>query len=99
SDEIMHGSSFTLDSLGDTMTAFGNTYLRVEGNTDTRGSAKLNKTLSEKRAESVKKYLVSHFGIPETRFQTIGEGASKPVASNETEAGRQQNRRTELKVP
>jgi outer membrane protein OmpA-like peptidoglycan-associated protein/ABC-type amino acid transport substrate-binding protein len=98
SDEIMNGSFFTLDSLGDTMTAFGNTFLRIEGNTDIKGSAKLNKTLSQKRADSVKKYLVDHFQIPETRFQTIGHGAEQPVASNETEAGRQLNRRTDIKV-
>ena len=98
SDEIMNGSYFTLDSLGDTMTAFGNTYLRIEGNTDIKGSAKLNKTLSEKRAESVKKYLVAHFSIDAGRFQTIGHGAENPVATNDTEAGRQQNRRTDIKV-
>jgi NitT/TauT family transport system substrate-binding protein len=98
SDEIMNGSFFTLDSLGDTMTAFGNTYLRIEGNTDSKGSAKLNKNLSQKRADSVKKYLEAHFAIPDTRFQTIGHGADDPVATNETEAGRQQNRRTDIKV-
>ncbi len=98
SDEIMHGSYFTLDSLGDMMTAFGNTYLRIEGNTDSKGSEKLNKTLSQKRADSVRKYLVTHFQIPDARFQTIGKGASDPVADNATEAGRQQNRRTDIKV-
>jgi outer membrane protein OmpA-like peptidoglycan-associated protein len=80
------------------MTAFGNTFLRIEGNTDIKGSAKLNRTLSERRAESVKKYLVQHFNIPETRFQTIGHGSENPVATNETEAGRQLNRRTDIKV-
>jgi outer membrane protein OmpA-like peptidoglycan-associated protein/ABC-type amino acid transport substrate-binding protein len=98
SDEIMNGSYFTLDSLGDTMTAFGNTFLRIEGNTDTKGSAKLNKNLSQKRADSVKKYLEAHFNIQDQRFQTIGHGADNPVASNDTEAGRQQNRRTDIKV-
>ena len=98
SDEIMHGSYFTLDSLGDMMTAFGNTYLRVEGNTDTKGSEKLNKSLSHKRAESVRKYLTEHFKIPDARFQTIGNGSADPVASNDTEAGRQENRRTDIKV-
>jgi NitT/TauT family transport system substrate-binding protein len=98
SDEIMNGSYFSLDSLGDTMTAFGNTFLRIEGNTDIKGSAKLNKTLSEKRADSVKKYLVDHFQIPEARFQTVGHGSEQPVASNDTEAGRQLNRRTDIKV-
>jgi NitT/TauT family transport system substrate-binding protein len=98
SDEIMHGSYFTLDSLGDMMTAFGNTYLRIEGNTDSKGSEKVNLTLSQKRAGSVRKYLVDHFQVPEARFQTVGKGASDPVADNATEAGRQQNRRTDIKV-
>jgi len=72
--------------------------LRIEGNTDTKGSATLNKSLSQKRADAVKKYLIQHFSIPDTRFQTIGQGAANPVASNDTEAGRQQNRRTDIKV-
>lgn len=98
SDAIMPGSYFTLDSLGDMMIAFGNTYLRIEGNTDSRGSEKLNLTLSQKRAEAVKRYLVEKFQLDEKRFQTIGKGSSDPVADNSTEAGRQQNRRTDIKV-
>ena len=98
SDQIMSGSNFTLDSLGDTMTAFGNTFLRIEGNTDAKGSAGLNKTLSQKRADSVKKYLEAHYSIPDARFQTIGQGSANPVADNSTEAGRQENRRTDIKV-
>jgi NitT/TauT family transport system substrate-binding protein len=99
SDEIMPGSFFVLDALGDTMTSFGHTYLRVEGNTDSTGSANANLTLSEKRAAAVKNYIVKNFpNIETTRFQTIGHGSSNPVASNQTETGRQLNRRTEIKV-
>ncbi len=98
SDSIMNGSFFSLDSLGDTMTAFGNTYLRIEGNTDTKGSAKLNRSLSEKRAQAVQKYLMDHFSLPMERFQTLGHGSENPVANNDTEAGRQENRRTDIKV-
>jgi NitT/TauT family transport system substrate-binding protein len=99
SDQIMPGSFFVLDALGDTMTSFGATYLRVEGNTDSTGSASVNLTLSERRAAAVKKYILSNFpNIEASRFQTIGRGSSQPVASNETEAGRQLNRRTEIKV-
>src|SRR3954452_4253487 len=54
SDEIMAGSEFVLDALGETMTSFGNTYLRVEGNTDATGSQTQNLTLSERRALAVK---------------------------------------------
>ena len=98
SDEIMPGSYFTLDSLGDTMLAFGNTFLKIEGNTDARGGAGVNKSLSQKRADSVKAYLVKNFNIPEARFVTVGHGAENPVAPNSTEDGRAQNRRTDIKV-
>jgi NitT/TauT family transport system substrate-binding protein len=99
SDEIMPGSYFVLDSLGDTMTSFGSTYLRVEGNTDATGSAATNLTLSERRALAVKNYILQTFpNIQGARFQTIGRGSSNPVAANTTEAGRQLNRRTEIKV-
>jgi NitT/TauT family transport system substrate-binding protein len=99
SDEIMPGSYLLLDKLGETMTSFGATVLRIEGNTDSTGSASGNLTLSERRAQSVKNYIVKNFpNIPPTRFQTIGRGASNPIAENTTEAGRQQNRRTDIKV-
>ncbi|MGE5233897.1 MAG: OmpA family protein, partial [Acidobacteriota bacterium] len=99
SDEIMAGSFFILDELGESMTSFGNTYLRVEGNTDSTGSPTTNMTLSERRALAVKNYILKNFpGISPNRFQTIGRGSSNPVASNETEGGRQLNRRTEIKV-
>ena len=98
SDEIMSGSHFVLDQLGETMIAFGNTYLRIEGNTDATGSRSANRTLSQRRADSVKDYLIKNFKIEEKRFQTIGHGSENPVAPNSTEAGRQQNRRTDIKV-
>ncbi len=99
SDEIMPGSYFVLDALGETMTSFGNTYLRVEGNTDSTGSPTGNMTLSERRALAVKNYVLKNFpNIQAVRFQTIGRGAANPVADNTTEAGRQLNRRTDIKV-
>jgi outer membrane protein OmpA-like peptidoglycan-associated protein/ABC-type nitrate/sulfonate/bicarbonate transport system substrate-binding protein len=98
SDEIMPGSFFTLDSLGETMVSFGQTYLRIEGNTDATGSRRKNVQLSEKRSEAVKAYLVKTFNLPAERFQTLGHGPDNPVASNATEAGRQLNRRTDIKV-
>jgi NitT/TauT family transport system substrate-binding protein len=99
SDEIMPGSYLLLDKLGETMTSFGSTVLRVEGNTDSTGSSSGNLTLSERRAQSVKNYIVKNFpNIPPTRFQTIGRGSTNPVAENTSEAGRQQNRRTDIKV-
>jgi len=99
SDEIMAGSFFVLDALGETMTSFGNTYLRVEGNTDATGSATTNMSLSERRALAVKNYIVQTFpNIDPNRFQAVGRGSTNPVADNATEAGRQLNRRTDIKV-
>lgn len=99
SDEIMAGSFIILDALGETMTSFGNTYLRVEGNTDSTGSPTSNMTLSERRALAVKNYIVRNFpNIAPGRFQTIGRGQTNPVADNSSEAGRQLNRRTDIKV-
>lgn len=98
SDEIMPGSYFTLDSLGETMLSFGNTYLQIEGNTDSRGNVQANKTLSQKRAEAVKEYLMKNFSIPEQRFVAVGKGSENPIASNTTEDGRALNRRTDIKV-
>ncbi len=83
SDEIMPGSYLLLDKLGETMTSFGNTVLRVEGNTDNTGSPTGNMTLSERRAVAVKNYIVKNFpNIPPTRFQTIGRG--QPTRSPRT---------------
>ncbi len=99
SDEIMQGSYFLLDKLGELMTSFGGTVLRIEGNTDSTGAQSTNATLSERRANSVRNYITKNFpNIKPSRFQTIGRGSSNPIAENSTEAGRQQNRRTDIKV-
>jgi len=99
SDVIMEGSYFVLDALGETMTSFGNTYLRIEGNTDSTGPVAVNLTLSERRALAVRTYVLKNFpNIQAARFQTIGRGSANPVADNATETGRQLNRRTEIKV-
>lgn len=67
----------------------------LEGHTDNIGGAAFNKTLSEQRAASVKAYLVAQ-GIPDARLSSAGFGFDKPVASNDGEGGRSQNRRVEI---
>jgi outer membrane protein OmpA-like peptidoglycan-associated protein len=69
--------------------------LAIEGHTDNVGDATANQGLSEKRAAAVKAFLVAQ-GIDESRLKSAGFGASKPVASNDTPEGKQQNRRVEL---
>ncbi len=69
----------------------------VSGHTDSQGSDDKNQILSENRAKAVKDYLVSK-GIADSRLQSAGFGATKPVEDNKTAAGRAKNRRTELGV-
>ncbi len=69
----------------------------VDGHTDGIGSEEYNQRLSERRAQAVRDYL-AHKGISPSRLRTRGFGKSEPVASNDTEEGRAQNRRTELNV-
>jgi outer membrane protein OmpA-like peptidoglycan-associated protein len=71
--------------------------LEIEGHTDSVGSDGYNQALSERRAESVRAYLVSQRISPQN-ITTVGFGESRPVATNATAAGRQQNRRVELVV-
>ena len=72
--------------------------LVVEGHTDNVGPDDYNQKLSAKRAEAVKNILVESLGLDPDEIKAIGFGKERPVASNETEAGRSQNRRVELKI-
>jgi len=67
----------------------------IEGHTDNTGSAKLNKALSQKRADAIKKFFLSK-GIAADRVTATGFGSEKPVADNKTSKGRQDNRRVEM---
>jgi outer membrane protein OmpA-like peptidoglycan-associated protein len=67
----------------------------VEGHTDSVGSPGYNSSLSAERADAVKAYLMAQ-GVPADRLGTVGHGEGAPVADNETDDGRQRNRRVEL---
>ena len=71
--------------------------LAIEGNTDSVGTESFNQQLSEQRADGVRTYLTQQ-GIPESSTTSAGYGKSRPIASNDTPEGRQQNRRVELVV-
>jgi outer membrane protein OmpA-like peptidoglycan-associated protein len=71
--------------------------LQLEGHTDSIGTDEYNMVLSQKRADTVKDYLIAQ-GVPETNVGAVGLGKENPVASNDTNAGRQQNRRVEMVV-
>jgi outer membrane protein OmpA-like peptidoglycan-associated protein len=76
---------------------YPNAKFTVEGHTDSVGSEKLNQELSEKRANSVRDFLIDK-GISSSRLTAIGYGEAKPIATNNTRAGRAQNRRVEINL-
>ena len=84
-----------LDNVAATLREYNQTIVEVAGHTDSKGTDAYNQSLSERRAASVGNYLMSK-GLMRDRFILVGAGESRPVASNETEAGRAQNRRVEI---
>jgi len=86
-----------LDSVGLVLKEFDKTTIDVEGHTDSDGSDQYNQQLSLQRAQSVGNYLQSQ-GVNGQRVVAYGAGESRPVASNNTPDGKQQNRRVELKL-
>jgi len=78
--------------------AFGNSRIRIEGNTDNTGSRQLNVDLSKKRAQAVADYLISEHKMPRNRLIVVGNGPDQPLASNDTDRGRAQNRRTDFEL-
>lgn len=87
----------TLDKVADILARYPRTTIRIVGHTDSIGSEDYNQRLSEKRAQAVAWYLEDK-GINPRRIQTEGRGESQPRASNDTEAGRQLNRRVEMLI-
>src|SRR5690554_2522299 len=86
-----------IDKLIALLVDYPNASLIVDGHTDATGTEEYNQWLSEKRAESVKKYIADH-GVGASRITTNGYGQAKPVAANNTSEGRQQNRRVEVTI-
>ena len=87
----------TLDQVAQTLSSYNQTYIDVLGHTDSTGSDAYNQTLSDRRAQSVSDYLAGH-GVARARIGVRGYGESQPIASNETDSGRAENRRVEIKV-
>lgn len=97
SDKLKTASLSQLDELAEILKRYEEANLVIEGHTDSQGEEEYNQTLSQKRTESVKDYLMSK-GIMESRLTATGFGETKPVADNTTSAGRAKNRRVELKT-
>ena len=77
---------------------FPRSELIIEGHTDSHGGDDLNQKLSQERAESVRQYMINAMRIPTYRLIATGYGETRPVASNETEAGRARNRRIDIVI-
>ncbi|MFQ5650385.1 MAG: OmpA family protein [bacterium] len=77
---------------------FPNAPFSIEGHTDSVGDDRYNENLSYERAQAVKQYLLANMGLDESRVTALGYGESRPIASNETNRGRAQNRRIDIVV-
>jgi outer membrane protein OmpA-like peptidoglycan-associated protein len=97
SAELRQASRDNLQSFAKTLNNYPNTNIRIEGHTDSVGKPDYNQKLSERRAQAVVDYL-DGLGVDGSRLIPVGYGETQPVASNSTEAGRQQNRRVEIAI-
>jgi outer membrane protein OmpA-like peptidoglycan-associated protein len=98
SDRVLPAYYADLAKLGQALTPIlaSGANLRIEGHTDSLGPDPYNQRLSQKRAESVKRYLVEQFALPPERMLAEGYGESRPIATNDTPKGRSQNRRVQV---
>jgi outer membrane protein OmpA-like peptidoglycan-associated protein len=97
SADVLPAGRENLRQLAQSLQRYPGTEVLVVGHTDNVGSDAYNLTLSQRRADAAKGYLVS-MGIPAERIRTAGRGESEPIASNDTEDGRQKNRRVEIAI-
>ena len=97
SAQVKPGMYSELDRIAGVMVQYPQTVIQIEGHTDSTGSESYNMDLSRRRAESVRNLMLQR-GVASSRMQVVAYGESMPVAGNQTAAGRQLNRRVELKV-
>jgi len=87
----------SIAKAAEVLVKYPDTYVTVEGHTDSTGKPEYNQRLSERRADSVRDLLVQ-YGVPASRLSIRGYGESNPVADNSTPEGRQSNRRVQLEI-
>lgn len=97
SHALYPGAYSRLDRLVDSLLRYPDTEVVVKGHTDSTGSRDSNLGLSENRADAVRRYLIAR-GVAPSRVTAIGFGDAMPLATNQTQAGRQQNRRVEIEI-
>ena len=95
-DRISSESAPTLKAIADILAAHPDLKLTIEAHTDNFGSAPINYAMSDRRAKSVKAYLVTNFQIDASRLKSVGFGDTRPAGLNSSPTGRRQNRRIEL---
>lgn len=96
---FIHPEYFSLlTKVQQALREFPDSHYIIEGHTDALGNASSNKVLSEKRALSVREYLIANMELSEAQIIHVGFGESKPVASNETKEGREMNRRIDVVI-
>lgn len=96
--QVREESYSDIKNLADFMQQYPQTSTVVEGHTDSVGTDQYNQRLSERRAQAVREVLVNQYGVESQRVDSVGYGESRPVADNNTEEGRQINRRVEAEV-
>jgi outer membrane protein OmpA-like peptidoglycan-associated protein len=97
SDQLMLPARDNLRTLAASLEKYPDTRTLIVGHTDSDGSATYNMDLSERRAQSAAGFIVGE-GIDGARVGTAGRGETEPIATNDTDAGRQQNRRVEIAI-
>lgn len=93
--ELAEEARLDLNKLYDELKDDSSLFITIHAHTDTDGSSKYNKLLSEKRAKTVAEYLIS-LGLNENRIHWVGHGGEKPLVNNNTENGKRKNRRAEF---
>jgi outer membrane protein OmpA-like peptidoglycan-associated protein len=97
SSELQSAARTNIESLAKILNKYPDTNILIEGDTDNTGSNEYNQSLSERRARAVADYQ-KNLGVAGSRISTVGMGELNPVASNDTEYGRSQNRRVEVAI-
>lgn len=97
SSNLREEARVNLRELAESLREYEGTRVLVVGHTDARGSDDYNQSLSERRSGAARVYLME-LGIQGDRIDAVGRGETEPVASNETDAGRQENRRVEVAI-
>jgi outer membrane protein OmpA-like peptidoglycan-associated protein len=97
SDELVAASRDNLRRLASSLEKYPNTRVMIVGHSDAEGGTERNLNLSERRAQAVAS-LLEQIGVNRARMTTIGRGDAEPIATNDTDAGRQWNRRVEIAI-